>query len=577
MGEQANLVNKTAQKVSNRLSVYGNLIFYASFLFVIILVSFIFSENYRINKCVRRMNIYKQYIVIDSILSKEENQDRPLKDFYIASSFRSCLGINQRFDYVSLQPLTSVIESGARLIWFDIFNENMNVDCRPVVSNGRDLGNWKYTLNTIYFEDAIKRVAQIAFSSGYVNNYNDPLFIALNLNVQNNLLTLNKIKRIIVKHLRTKLLPSRYGFISKNIANVKIKELLGKVVILTSGGYDSSDLKEIINYSWDKPEMRLLNYKGLSSDRNIVSSIKYDKEEIKTFNAENISLVLPEENSIFTNNYDTRDAFNTGCQFVLMNYQKIDQFMDKYTSKFKNSSFILRPSKFSGKSYASQFELDSKRLEETRLADKEYNRCPGKPGTKNRYVDSSAFIGEKHIYKKDTDDEGLCFFSTEDCNDPNTREDTHQWIQKDSNSLELAVAKSQGTNFIRGQTISKHLPYQDEFKYESWKPKICCAKKKFVDPKDLYTLSPDCNSPDDFGGSGSMKVTKETSGNVLGYTKGISDDKYNFIHPKVCKIEDEKLLRNQKYCTLSKNKCPDSWTGNIDLENGWKMCCKNMN
>ena len=131
-----------------------------------------------------------------------------LSDFYVASSFRSCLAKNQRFDYVSTKILESVIESGARFIWLDVFNEGLEVDTTPIVSNGVNKGNWKYTLNSVTFEECIETIAATAFNPGMINNYGDPLILALNLNVQNNIITLNKIRNILIKHLNIITLPN---------------------------------------------------------------------------------------------------------------------------------------------------------------------------------------------------------------------------------------------------------------------------------------------------------------------------------------------------------------------------------
>ena len=47
--------------------------------------------------------------------------------------------------------------------------------------------------------------------------------------------------------------------------------------------------------------------------------------------------------NILTSNYDPTNAWNLGCQFVLMNFQKMDTPMDKYINKFRNKAFVLKP------------------------------------------------------------------------------------------------------------------------------------------------------------------------------------------------------------------------------------------
>ena len=374
--QTSNQVKKLSEKIIENLKNYSKLIYYTIAIFILIMVCFFMSENYRINKVLRQMDVYRQYITIDSKLNSRDMREKRLCDFYVASSFRSCLGLSQRFDYVNVEVLASVIESGARFVWLDIFNDNMSPDAMPVVSNGLNQGNWRYSLNSVKLEDALQKIATTAFNPGRVNNYNDPFFIALNLNVQNNLKTLNKIKRLIVKHLKNKLLPSRYGFQSKKISEVEIKELLGKIVIFTSGGYESSDLEELINYSWDKPDMRVISNKSIDVNDKSVDIVKLDRSEVKNFNTSNLTIVLPDENTMATKNYDPIHAFDTGCQFVCLNYQKPDPSMDSYITKFRESSFILRPKKFSGESYGSKLKLSRTQQDKKNDNDKKCQRCP---------------------------------------------------------------------------------------------------------------------------------------------------------------------------------------------------------
>ena len=579
--EQAGPKTETISSIIiNNLKKYSKIIFYLSFFFIIAFVTILMSENYRINKCLKNMDIYKQYLVIDSKLNSDKLKKKRLCDFYISSSFRSCVGLNQRFDYLSVDVLSSVIESGARFLWFDIFNNNMSNNAQPVVSNGYDKGNWRYTLNSLHFEDVIKRVASTAFNAGYINNYNDPLILALNLNVQNNLITLNRIKKILIKHLKNRLLPSRFGFMSKNIAETKIEQLLGRVVIFTSGGYEDSELIELINYTWEKPEIRLLSYKNFSDDTSL---IQLDEAEVKDFNKNNLSIVLPEEESILTNNYDPRKAFDTGCQFICMNYQYPDQFMDEYITKFRNSSFIERPNKFLGESGLTDEKLRTQNLRSLEQSDEvENKRCPNEPRQygDDVYKDNDAFSGEKHLFKKETDEEGLCFFSETECNPPNISDEDKIWKEYNSNSLTLGIATNDSA-FVSGSPLNELNGIRDSNNniYNNWRPKICCSKRKYLTNNQLqskHVVTNECPKPDNYSGSVGMKMSRQSIGNLKNIEKSIDSNKHQWILPRMCNVEDQRLLRNQQYCTISANSCPDGWTGNMDLEGGWKMCCKNM-
>ena len=223
--------------------------------------------------------------------------------FYIASSYKSCIGTRHKFDYVSIDILEHVLKAGARFIWLDVFNESIEPNTNPVVSSGSVDGNWQYTLNSILFEDCCKKIKDIAFVSGEVDNYNDPLFLALNLNVNKNVNTLNKIKDIIFNTFQSVLLPYKYSYTQKNLGEIEMSNLLGKIVILASTGFEETDLEELINYSWDQEFIRLMKFENITNDNN-PNIIKMDKDELQNFNNNNLSLVIPEDNSINPINYD---------------------------------------------------------------------------------------------------------------------------------------------------------------------------------------------------------------------------------------------------------------------------------
>ena len=45
-------------------------------------------------------------------------------------------------------------------------------------------------------------------------------------------------------------------------------------------------------------------------------------------------------------NYEAGKGLEWGCQFIMMNYQKIDTNMSNYVYIFKDSSFVLKSDKF---------------------------------------------------------------------------------------------------------------------------------------------------------------------------------------------------------------------------------------
>jgi hypothetical protein len=120
-----------------------------------------------------------------------------------------------------------------------------------------------------------------------------------------------------------------------------MKDLMGKMVIITSGGYENSKLEELVNYSWDKDDFNKISYKSLAGEVEERDAIKLNIDEVRTFNNdEGMTLSVPDEDTFFTYNYNTTNFFSSKCHFIFMNYQKVDTYMETYFDTFKNSSFI---------------------------------------------------------------------------------------------------------------------------------------------------------------------------------------------------------------------------------------------
>ena len=555
---------------------YKFVLFFLGVFIVILIFSNLISEKVRVNICLDNLKVYPKYLQIDSILRNEDIAKKKLSDFYIASSYKSCIGTRHKFDYVSIDILEHVLKAGARFIWLDVFNESIEPNTNPVVSSGSVDGNWQYTLNSILFEDCCKKIKDIAFVSGEVDNYNDPLFLALNLNVNKNVNTLNKIKDIIFNTFQSVLLPYKYSYTQKNLGEIEMSNLLGKIVILASTGFEETDLEELINYSWDQEFIRLMKFENITNDNN-PNIIKMDKDELQNFNNNNLSLVIPEDNSINPINYDPNLGWNSGCQFVCMNYQILDKNMDTYITKFKNSSFIEKPVELTGK--FSEPEILSKNTVVPPVKNKseKHVSCPEKPTLVNSVDEDSLNPDLSVIYKENNKKLGVCGFSTS-CPIDYTDEGQKKWKEmKLGLSLVMSSEDKKNNNFDYGCINSDAGNTPEGYQFVNWKPKICCSTLKDNSMVGMFTLSPQCHKPDDFKGTVGLKI-KDEDVNRTPFTQGNKDGEFTWVYPKICKIESEDTLKKGKNCVLSSNPCPRGWKingGDVDLENGWKLCCRN--
>ena len=369
--------------LKNNIVQYRKIIGILVIVFLVLIVSYFISENYRINLVLNDMKIYDSYMTITNTdFSGKNDEEYRLSDYYIASSFRSITGRNQLLDYTSTRILEKILKEGARFIWFDIFNSDLSETPKPIVCNGIGKGNWNLSLNSIEFDEVCKVIASTAFTSGKVNNDTDPLFLGLNLNTQKNLHSLKKVKDSIIKHLGSRLMDVHYGFNKINFGDLPISKLKNKVVIFSSSGFEHSDLEEIINYSWDNKNLKNIVYKSIDPNIKVTEYVKENPDAIKDFNNHNLTIVTPDPNTLFTRQFEPKYSWELGCQFVCMYYQKVDKFVEQNIEKFKNNSFILKPAHLRSSAYkdpdidAIQFKQDSLNGANENKLQKTFGSCP---------------------------------------------------------------------------------------------------------------------------------------------------------------------------------------------------------
>lgn len=290
----------------------------------------------RVDRCLSYLDKYKK--IINQQIPLDQNKDVMknnyiLADFYICSSHKSYLPCTQYFDYSSPKAIEYVLKSGARYVELDIFNKGFCRETIPVVTNGVNPGNWHYTTD-IDLEDCFRVIKEFAFSD-IISNKNDPLILCLNLNIEQNDYSANIIAKLIKQYFGNRLLGSEYSYQRKNISLIPIKELFEKMIIISNISPKDTELDEFINYNFDLPFMR--NYSN-----NQINEI-IDREELINFNKRNITRVYNSDKSRNSNNFNPYGGWFLGCQFVTLNFQNPDKFMNFYIDKFKDSSFALKP------------------------------------------------------------------------------------------------------------------------------------------------------------------------------------------------------------------------------------------
>lgn len=339
----SNSVVEKIRKYSSEISI-GNIIVGLVIIYLLVNLAYITSETYRVGSAVIELNKYSLASAIDyRYLFQEGRQDKPLKNFFVATSFRPYLAKNQLLEYASDRIVKQTVKCGPRCMVVDIFNDTLSDDAFPTVSNGFEKGNWKLTLNSLSFDKLCNTLSQTVFTSGYVSNYDDPFILVLNLKTNGNYKCHDRVQETLYKYFKSKLLPSKFSYGKADLLNTKMKELMGKLVIMTNVAPNNSKLNEIVNFSIDRDDFNKISYKSLVDEVPASENIKLNASDVRIQMRENLALVVPEENSFFTRNYNPQNFFDTGCQLIAMNYQRVDRYMEQYYNHFKNSSFVEKP------------------------------------------------------------------------------------------------------------------------------------------------------------------------------------------------------------------------------------------
>lgn len=274
-----------------------------------------------------------------------------LKDYNIASSYKSYLVTGPNNGVGSLNSIKQVLEKGARFINLDVFSDkisNLMTNAKPVVKSMQELPEYSTSLN---FDDCCK----IIVNNGWLNN-NYPLLLYLNLHFGKNNELYDGIAASLMFHFQTRLLDKKYSYNRTNISNAQISDLLDKIIIITNVYPTNNNLNEFINSviydnNNDKSPIRKYNYKN-----NIKFKYTYSNtDDIIYKNKNSLAMVYPiNKNDSDLNdpkselfNINSNDARQYGNQIICMNYQLFDKNMINDIKYFQNNKggFVLKDEK----------------------------------------------------------------------------------------------------------------------------------------------------------------------------------------------------------------------------------------
>lgn len=328
---QATAAERTAQTVKVLATVIV--------LFLIGAVAYWAGGKLRLNaqNCKALATLYDERPPISALGPDSDLACNLLRDFYVKTAYNCCASGSFKNDYVNTCALKSCIQQGARCLDFEVYDVNGSA---VIGVSTLDSNHVKECYNSVPFEEAMRTVADYAFSAGYTPCAGDPLLLHFRI-MSSHKEIFDQMAEALYRTLETRMLGNKYSYEYNgfNVGTVKMKDLMGKVVIVVRKEgtlLSNSSLDEYTNICSNAHFMRYLRY----------SQVQYthDPEELTEYNKQNMSIVLPDL-GVRPDNPSAPLAMSYGCQLIGMSFQNLDAnleynslFFDKY-----GSAFALKP------------------------------------------------------------------------------------------------------------------------------------------------------------------------------------------------------------------------------------------
>jgi len=258
------------------------------------------------------------------------SDDTRLCDYYIASSAFSVFPSSFTSDYISDGVIALAIKAGARLVEVDVYAGG---DDKPVVGLKNEMLGYDYAKNSVSFDSCCVAVANTAFNKVDTPLASDPFIFSIVFHTDKRHV-MDACATIMKQTLARYMLAPEYAFHRKDLAVEPMRNLGGKLIIVSGGNVKGTTFEELVNLSWSTSSLRRLTY--------MQASQPYDHEELIDSNRRHICMVIPDPTPDLKNNNSTI-LFGYGCQWNLMNYGSLDDMMELYIEKFQQGSVILKP------------------------------------------------------------------------------------------------------------------------------------------------------------------------------------------------------------------------------------------
>ena len=339
---------------------------------IIFMIIFWFYNTSKLlnSNCLNLANIYTSVTSsIPSINSNNPVFGGKLIDYYIKTAYNCCCAGNFKNDFVDsesttpkLCALTNCIQQGARCLDFEIYSyRNMPV----IAASSLNSNNIKETFNYLDFDDAMKLLADIAFTPSFCSNSADPLILNFRIMSSNTSIYPIMATSILKWFPDDNRLAPEYSINNYclNLTYLPLLTFQKKLIIIidnntfnnliglcptncSSGSSlntgspqnncQNPNLLEVVHIHSESPYLKTIRFTNLQITGDIAS--------MQLNNKTSVTMLLPDYNAN-SKNMDPTIGINYGCQLVGMSFQTFDINMEFYTLFFNNAAtaFVLKP------------------------------------------------------------------------------------------------------------------------------------------------------------------------------------------------------------------------------------------
>jgi hypothetical protein len=338
-------VQGKAKEIINTLSSMKDtstvflLVTFTIIMVILSIIVYFYYKSLRGKNCESMDYIYGELNGKIKSIDDSDQFNYSLRDYYIKSAYNCCSGGNYKNDYVDICVLKDLLKQGVRGLDFEIFS----IDDKPVIATSTsDNYHIKETFNYLQFTDAMDVIQNYAFVTATAPNSADPIIIHLRIKSANQKMFQNFAKTLELYN--NILLGKDYDseYYGENFGNVKLRNLLGKVVIIVdrtnTAFLECPEFYKFVNMTSNSMFMRALHY----------YDIKYtpDMNELINFNKLNMTIGMPDKGAD-PDNPSSIVMREMGIQMLAMRYSKIDTNIEENDALFNDNgyAFVLKPEK----------------------------------------------------------------------------------------------------------------------------------------------------------------------------------------------------------------------------------------